>query len=315
MHSFRCRSFIFYISIFILFLPCLASGEGLRPWDLSVRLFSGYDDNVPLDSKASRFIGDEESLCFGANLSGAYRIVQTSRWRAGVGASVTQTLHAESDVEDYDLTTVSPNLFAQYSFMAWGKPATTGLVYTYRNDRLGGDDYEQSHALAWNIDIQPARAWHTGLYYRLAYEDFDFEGTDPDRTSRDATSHTIGLQATRIFDRNRRSIMVNYEYGCNDADGDNFEFDSHKILGRFRTLLVRPFWLVLDAAYTDQDYTKYTPEPRRTQNNWNYRAMLLVPLNPKLTADFSYSYAKYDGSEAQFDAERKKVLIGLTYRF
>jgi hypothetical protein len=50
-------------------------------------------------------------------------------------------------------------------------------------------------------------------------------------------------------------------------------------------------------------------------NNQNYRAILIWPLNRKLTADLSFGYAKYGGSEPRFDAERKKAVLGLTYRF
>jgi len=315
MHGHRLFRLLFYASVSFIILPCLALADGPRPWDASIRLYAGYDDNVPLESDSSTFSKDEDSAHFGTCISGLYRIVQNSQWRTGVGVTLIQNLHVNSDVNDYDLTTVSPSLFADYSFDAWGKPSTAGMTYLFRQDWLGGDSYEKSHTLTWDVGIRLTPTLQSSVYYHLAFEDFDNEGSDPDRSSRDTTNHKIGANATYSFDRNRRSVMLNYEYGRNRADGDNFVFNSNSILVRFTTLLIRPLWLVLDASYSDQDYTRYNPTPRRTQDNQNYRAMLLLPINQNLTADLSYSYSKYDGNESRYDAERKKLALGATYRF
>ena len=315
MQGIRILRFLFCALVSIIILPGVTLAIESRPWDLSFRLFTGFDDNVPLESEAADFTGDDDSSHNGTNISGSYRIIQNSKWMTGVGATFIQNLHIESDVNDYNLTTVNPRLFADYSFQAWGKPATAGMTYLYRQDWLGGDDYEESHTFTLNVGLRMTRDLQSAVYYQLAFEDFNDDGTDPDNTSRDATNHKVGLRATYSFDQNRRSLMMNYEYSSNRAEGDNFIFNSNRILLRFSTLMIRPLWLVLDASYTDQDYTRYDPKPRRTQGNQYYRAMLLWPLDQNLTADLSYSFGKYDGSEGRFDAERNNVVLGLTYRF
>lgn len=170
------------------------------------------------------------------------------------------------------------------------------------------------HSLQWDVQARPIPSIETGLYYHVAFEDFGVEGIDPGRTSRDATQHRVGMEGMYSFHRNLRSVTLNYEYAGNNAEGDNFVFSSHRFLGRLTTPLVPPLWLILEASYTTQDYTKYTLEPRRTQDNQHYRAVVLLPLGQGLMADVSYSYARYSGGQARFDARRDRVGVGLGYR-
>jgi hypothetical protein len=296
-------------------LPAVALAKTSRPWDFSLRLLTEFDDNVPLVSDASTFSGDKDSIKFGVVASGSYIIVRNAAWQAGFGGTVMQTVNIDSDVNDYNLTSLSPSFFARYYFDLRGRPAETEMAYTLRADWLGGNRYATSNVLLWDLRFHPRPAIRAGIYYHLFFDDFTLEGTEPVRTSRDADRHALGVKGTYTFSQGLRAITVNYEYGKNNAEGSNFVFSSHKIAGRFTTRLMPPLWLVLDVSFTDQDYTDYTPQPRRTQDNLYYRVMLLLPVSVDLTFDLSFSRSKYNGSQSRFDAERDRLGLGATFTF
>src|SRR3990172_1671939 len=59
-----------------------------RPWDLAIRVFTEYDDNVPLAGENASFAGDKGSVRFGTSVSGGYRLIQTKKRQAGLGATL-----------------------------------------------------------------------------------------------------------------------------------------------------------------------------------------------------------------------------------
>jgi hypothetical protein len=70
------RCWIPALSIVGLTYVAPATAEYGRPWDLSLRLFSEYNNNVPLAADATDFTGEQESLGAGFSAAGVYRIIQ-----------------------------------------------------------------------------------------------------------------------------------------------------------------------------------------------------------------------------------------------
>jgi hypothetical protein len=64
-----------------------------RPWDLTIRVFTEYDDNVPLAGVNTSFTGDKGSVRFGTSVSGGYRLIQTKERQAGLGGNFVQMWH------------------------------------------------------------------------------------------------------------------------------------------------------------------------------------------------------------------------------
>jgi hypothetical protein len=304
------------VGFLLLALAGIASAQAPpRPWDLSIRLFTEYDSNIPVAARSTDFTGHKEGVDLGAGVSGSYKFIQERQWDLGAGGNIVQVWNTRSGLSDFNLTSLSPRLFGDYFFEAWTKPAQAEMAYQFRSDWLGGSGFEKSHTISWDFGIMPSRNLLTGIYYHLAVENFDDEGDTPSLTSRDAVNHTLGIKGTYSYGYNRPSITLNYQFSHNDADGRNFTFDSHGISARFITPIIIPVKMILDAGYTSQDYTHFTPRPERTQDNQNYGITFLLPVSRNLTADLGYKFAKYKGSESRFEAKKHKVGLGLAYDF
>ena len=312
------RTLINIMACLLLLGSIAFAQEPLRPWELSLRLFTDYDSNIPLaprDRATAGFSGHKSGIDMGFGVSGSYKFVDAQNWDLGAGGQFVQVWNTRSGLSDFNLTSVSPRLFADYFFAAGTMPGQAQMGYQFKHDWLHGEAFERNHTLSWTLGILPLPRLSTGIYYNLAFEDFDDDGTARRLTSRDATNHAVGLKGTYAWGYNKPAVTVNYQFSHNSAEGRNFTFDAHSISGQFITPIVLPLKLKLEAGYSNEGYTRFTPKPERTQDNQNYGATLLLPLSRNISADLGYTFAKYKGSESRFDATRHRVILGLNYDF
>jgi len=303
--------------IFLLLSAGVPAQERPRPWDLTVRFFTDYDSNIalaPHNNATARFSGHKAGVDLGVGATGSYRFIDERQWDLGAGGQFVQVWNTRSGLSDFNLTSISPKLFGDYFFSLGAIPAQAQMAYQFRHDWLHGDAFEKSHTLNWDLGIVPIPRVTANVYYNLAFEDFSSEGDASRFTSRDAVNHAVGIKGTYSFGYNMPAISLNYQFSHNSADGRNFTFDSHGISAQFITPLIAPVRLVLEAGYTNEDYTRFTPKPERTQDNQNYGATLLLPLTRYLSADLGYKFAKFKGSQSRFETDRHKATFGLTYQ-
>jgi hypothetical protein len=310
-----------------------------RPWDLSIRAFVGYNDNVPLvpyiTSCHSSPPCDLQSFYGGFSINGNYRFIETEQWRAGVGLSFEQVIQGHSigpsccttDAHDFNLTSLSPSVFGRYffgfAFGRWIMPASAGMTYSYRRDWLppahsGVLWQADSHTLQWDLSVDVIRQLKLGLNYSLSFLDFNPAVT---LDARDATAHAVGLSGTYSFQGGLRTITLAYKYGTTNASSSNFDLqNSNGIKAQFKTRVYGPVWLVLDAGSTWEDYKGFTgggipPPGRKWQRVEEYGPTLLYVLTEHITADLFYRYTGWVSNQRQFEAHRNNGGMGVTYKF
>ena len=117
--------------------------QDVRPWDASIRIFYGRDDNVALVPDVTFYMGKKSSRSYGVSFSGQYRLVQTQDITAGFTANVDRVWYKEgmgpgdNDAPDeYDLETTNPGVFIQRNLFVNGMPAMIGGSFDYRKERL-----------------------------------------------------------------------------------------------------------------------------------------------------------------------------------
>ena len=287
-----------------------------RPWDASLRIFGESDDNVPLQPLAgSAFAGHKRSLGGGVYAAGAYRFLQQSPWQIGVDGGVMQTGYLESNVSRFNLTSVAPRVFADYSTPLFGVPSTIELAYAGHYDWFRGKPFFWSHGPQASVDLSLTPEIDLIGYYHLNYEQFNSDGPNPNATSRDAFDHRAGAAASYWFDHDQHAVALGYEFRRNDAQGANFILNAHRVYGRFWTQLVGPLSMALEAGYTHEDYNHFTTSPKRKQDDQYYRGVLYLAVAGHVTIDVYYSYHKLHGTRTTFDAQRNTAGAGLTYRF
>lgn len=301
----------------------------MRPWDASIRLFVGHNDNVPLAPDATFFSGERESAFGGISLDATYRLVQSADWTAGVALTLDRLAYSETGTpnpaydppEQYDLIALNPSLFALRHFrLANGMPAQVGISYGFRREWLpvhaGG---LKSHDLKLKAAVNPRPDLTLGASYTYGRDDFEVEFPDPTLDDRDATRHAFGLSATYYWDDRLRSVSVSYTRAVNNADGSNFEYDANIFTGRFESHLYGPLWLGLEVSRDNRDYDGFVgfiaPPGRTDQDITRYGAELLWQIDRSWTADAYYTKSRYDASQPEFKADRAEFGIGITYRF
>lgn len=309
-----------------------------RRWDLSIRAFAGYNDNVPQVPYSTNFFsedpGAKKSGYGGLTIDGNYRLLQTDEYLAGAGLHFDQTFYyknigpacCSSDPKDYNFMAISQSVFGRYFFaLAPGlrvMPASVGMAYSYRQElptSLSGLIWHTKiHSLNWDLGVDVIRQLKLALNYNLSFLNFNpTYSTD----SRDATAQSVGVSGAYAFQGGLRTITLGYQYGVYDARGRNWQVPgSHGVKASFKTHVVDRLWANLNVSSTWEDYKGFIdpdipPPGRKWQRTENYGAQLLYVLTNHITVDLYYNYTGWVSNQRKFEANRNNGGMGTTYRF
>jgi hypothetical protein len=297
--------------------PRVGGESADRPWSATLRAFADYDSNIGLTEENAPFPFEPEgALRAGLGGAGSYRVLDGESFSAGVGGFFTQTVTAgDAFADEYDLTTLAPQLWANARFSAGAMPGFAQVAYEFRRDWLEGGDFERSHTVRARAAVRPRETLELESYYAISFDTFDATGFHALDDRRDADHHRVGLAATWLRPERGQSLSFGYEYLNNHAENDDFDFTGHGFRARFRTPLAQRMFLELLAAYTSADYIHYPTSPAREARTQSYRARLLVPLGERLAADVGYGHLRIGADQARFRAKRNVASFGLSYLF
>lgn len=312
--------------------PSTAGREGLdRFWDLSIRPFLGYDDNVQLVPDQSFFDGDTESFFGGLNVKASVRAPLGPRLTVAAAAAIENVWYAEdqsdptagvnSSQDDYNLAAVSPTLAATYADRAGDVPFTLGAQYAFRfedGDVKAIGLEENTFGLSATAQLTPRLGVALGYRHQWSRFDVSFPGNNA-LNGRDADTDSIDLSARYRWDRGRRSISVGYGFTRNNADGKNFDYDAHEISTEFSSLLIASLWgrVSFSARFADYDGPGFgfIAIRRKEQYVFDSGVALVWVFCPNLSADVFYQRQDIESNTASFEYDRNNVGAGLTYRF
>ena len=301
-----------------------AWAQEARPWELSVRAFSEFNDNVSLAPGRGAGKPERASLAYGALVSGIYRVYRDERWTAGAGATVFHKEQVEDEVDGFSVSSFQPGVFVVNQAEPFTVPTTTRLRYDFRRDLVGGDGFETRHSVGGSVQIRAIPTIAVGPTFGLAFKDFDDEGGKPRVTSRDAVRPSVGVSATYYVLGRVPGLTVSYIFARNIADGDNFDFESHTVRGAVPILLSvpapttsgrLPLFVTPQVSYSKVDYFNFETLPRRQQDSLNLGISFNLSLDRNLAVDLSFTHATSNSSRSEFDTRRNLVVLGLTYRF
>lgn len=306
-------------------LSATAVAQQARPWDLSIRAFSEYNDNVSLSPEDDVAASEQNSTSLGLVVSGKYRFYREGAWTAGVGGSTFHKEQISGDVDSFSVSAFTPNLFVEHRARPFAIPTRSRAAYSFSRVFVSGKGFEKRHSLGGDVRVTAHRTLQFGPRLSVAHKDFDSEGTDPAITSRDSVRLSTGFTGTWRYRGRYPTVTLDYGYSRNLADGGNFDTASHAVMGRVtQPIVIRPLstarnivrlFATLQASYANIDYFNFSTAPRRTQDNYQLRGLLYLPLGRHLAADLSYTYARNDANQSGFDTRRNLVALGLTYRF
>ena len=310
--------------------PSTKPREAARPWDLSIRPFIGYDDNVQLVPDMTIFVGDTSSFLGGLAIDGSYRVFEDEHWTLAAAASLQNVWYADEqqmqvpgvndDHDDYDLLAVHPTATVGYRDVVAGTPVRFGASYAFRFE--DGDVHAmglEAHTLGLSASADVCRGLAVTLAWAHEWNAFDVRFPNEGLNGRDAELDRVDLTARYRFDRNRRSITIGYGFARNDADGDNFDYDAHQLSAKASSQLVGSLWgeLRFSARFADYDGPGFAfiPDRRNRQRVYDYGAGLIWVFGRHLSADVFYQRQDIDAGSASFRSDRDQVGGGVTFRF
>ncbi len=303
-----------------------------RPWDLSVRLFFIYNDNVQtIPDGTIFFAGDRSSPGLGMTVNGAYRFFQSSDAEIGLrvrfdiqgytDSNAGATPFSHSSPNDYLTTAIAPTLYGRYKFEMFGRDASVGMSYDFRHDWLEQEAFSANHILSWDLNVEVLPSLFIDTYYKLGFHGYNNEDFFvPSSFSRDSLRQTVGVSGVYWFDRNRRAVTLGYQFTDNEADGDNYDSTGHTISVGVKSHLVGPLWGKFDAAFGFENYNSFlafgvVPPGRTHTDTQDYRLTIVWVVTRAVSIDAFYSHSRWDSNQAIFDGSRNTYGLGITYKF
>jgi len=288
----------------------------VRDWDASARLFAIQDSNAPLAGNGSGFAGSTKGPTYGMALNGSKDLYVANRgWRVALVGSATQTYQSESALRDFDVASLSGGLSASRNLPLGGIPSRLTLGYQFSQSWLGGSPFQNGHNANGDLTASFGRRLKLGVSAGVSSSDFRDDGTQPATTSRDSRGHNIGAHADLGFNNNRQALSASFTRQRINASGSNFDVDGNTAALGFRSFVVFPWVVMVNASRSSSDYVSYINIPQRTAKSDNLSVTLAGPIARNWSADLTWNTSRYGSNLDAYRASRQQVMAGLGYKF
>ncbi len=232
-------------------------------------------------------------------------------WVMGAEFSTYQSQHTESDLDDFNVSTLNISPYFNYTSTLLGRPFSPYLRYDFYYVLLGGDSFSNSHIINASFNIGITRNTLTVPFYLLTFYDFDDEGFDPDISSRDAVNNAVGIRQYFFFLQRATNIWFSYEFQRNDADGLNFNYNAHKVGGGFSFPITWGVRTDASAEYGREDYPDFQAVRDRETNRQTYSVRISRNIIARIFGAFSYSYTNEDSNFDVLEYDRHIITWSL----
>ena len=307
-----------------------------KAWDIVLRAFLGYDDNVNFVSKGDPdYLGGTDSMFAGVTGNLAYRYwTDRPGLKLGAALRVGLTHHFKSqhpempDVNDnqdrYDLSVISPTVYVEQDFFLGDTYGKAGASYNLRYEQANIHSIGSvGHSFSLYANLLPQTNLSLGADFTHTYIDFYVGFPDKALNDRDGTHDAISVNGRYHFNHRRQSVGASLGYAWNDAKGRNFDYHGTTVNMDFRTVLFGPVFAV--AAYTHgyNDYRGYddglggawvTPPGRKYQRVDSVSLQIIWTIDLLWTADAQYAHANYGANQSLFAGKESILTIGIQRR-
>lgn len=296
-------------------LPQLRSLEtNLRPldqkkrWNLYLGLSNEYDSNVPARSRQQKNTVTDSFRTISSGVF-AYRFIDQNiddnNFTLGARHSLYYNWHQKRKFSPYDLGVNSSDLFLAQHGIFSGLPYKLKLEGNYTNTRLGKKHHSHASGVQSSLSIQWQEKAILTPRYSITWENFNYPGAEPEKYSLNGKTHYCGLDHyLRMF--NGQLIWgLGYEYRIADTKGSQFKMNAYNLFTSFSLALPQGISLTNRLDYTNSDYTKYEPIPKRLDKVIRASTNFTYPLSEdNLFLTLGYTYLK-SNSKADFASYRR----------
>ena len=300
-------------------LPTLAQAQtapAVRNWDASARLFAIQDSNAPLAGNGSGFAGSTKGPTYGLAFNGSKDLHVANRgWRVALVGSASQTYQSEPALRNFDVASLSGGLSASRNLPLGSVPSRLTLGYQFSQSWLGGSRFQNGHNANGDLTASIGSRFKLGVSAGVSSSDFRDDGTQPASTSRDSRGHNLGVHADLGFNNNRQALSASLTRQRVNASGSNFDVDGNTAALGFRSFIVFPWVVAVNASHSTSDYVSYIGIPQRAAKSDNLSVTLAGPIARDWSADLTWNASRYGSNLDAYRTSRQQVMVGLGYKF
>ncbi len=275
--------------------------------DLDLRLDFGtqWNDNVSLTPSSRELLaGNLASAQGNASLSARYIAFASDRFRFGPTLDVDYTLN-EGQFGNLNLQSYRTGAFADAVFEYDDIKIKPRIAYSFTHDLFGGNTYGRRHTLATSVGFVWTPTQITTAYWSIDTNDITNRSSNPDITSQDGVSNTIGVLHDYVRRDSRfRTFRVGADLSHVDADGSNFRYNGVSLYTQAMIVIVPQLHLTARGGWAYRDYYDFTLTPSRNTNVFRVGAELRKYFDHGLSAAIVSQYDDFHSKNLNFRSNR-----------
>ena len=278
--------------------------------DLRVDLGSQYNDNVSmLPSSREDVFGSPASAQGTASISARYIAWTSDTFRIGPTLDVDYTLN-EGNFDNLNLQSYRGGAFADAVFEWDDIKIKPRVAYSYTHDLFGGNTFGRRHTLATSVGFVWTPTQITTAYWSIDNNDIKNSRPQPEITSQDGTSNTIGLLHDYVQrDSKFRTFRLGADFTHADTEGSNCRFNGFSLYTQNVYVIVPKLHLTTKGGWAYRDYYDFTDTPSRNTHIFRTGAELRQYFDGGLSLAAVTQYNTFVTKNRNFRSDR--FLIGM----
>ncbi len=292
-------------------------GRARKPWSFKLSAGYDFDTNSILKSNDPHYTvaGDKNSSRYPITWIGTFRFLQKPKWILTADTLYTHTIY--HDFPHLNVYTAGPGVSALYQFSLYHKPAflnfREGATITLLKNRF----YVWSNTVSANFIANLTSRSRTTLSYRWSVNEFDSNGTDPDRTSRDGFVSYAALSNHFYFNAEKNHfVLAGYDFERQDTSGVNNIRNAHGGQLGYHFPFLEKIEGEIHFRFRDLNYKQFasTP-PKRRDDIFTLTVTVSRPLTSYLDLEGSYVLEDARGKNNAYEYTRQIFSVKATAHY
>ncbi|MBN2062834.1 MAG: tetratricopeptide repeat protein [Deltaproteobacteria bacterium] len=287
-----------------------------KPFRFAVSVFGQYDDNMvlkPTDDVFATGITNESSGVLNSSFRISYAPRLKGPWLFSGQYGISSSLH-QKNVHTHDSLSNNVSITPGYNFGKY----TLNLATSYSHSLVRGPSYKK-YSRSLNVGpmvrlglkdnqlLEIFAGFADNEYYRAALNPVD---------DRDSSGLSASLSWIWLF-RKESFLNLRYQFTDLDADGPNWDVDSHRFSASVIVPLKDNVKFQAGGEVTDQEYknTNFWFNIPREDSIYSISAGITWEFHRNTSFIIQYARIRNDSSIGIYDYERNLYTAGIEYRF
>ncbi len=286
--------------------------------DLDLRIDFGtqWNNNVSMASSSRELVlGNLASAQANTSLSARYIAIASDQFRFGPTLDIDYSLN-EMNFDRFNLQSYRAGAFADAVFEWDDIKIKPRVAYSFTHDLFGGNTYGRRNALASSVGFVWVPTQITTAYWSIDSNNIINRGLNPDITSQDGVSNTLGLLHDYVRrDSKFRTFRVGADISHVAAQGSNYRYNGVSLYTQAVVVIVPKLQLTARGGWAYRDYYDFTATPSRNTNIFRVGAELRKYFDHGMSAALVSQYDDFQTQNRNFRTDRFLAGGQLTWEY